>query len=81
MWPYIRLELIAIDIVDCLYLNVRFLKMLSIFFSLHLNQEHEMFPAYIEKVMEERMQKKLNVKMQKKELEKQVRISLEFKLQ
>jgi hypothetical protein len=31
-----------------------------------------MFPAYIEKVMEERMQKRLNVKMQKKELEKQV---------
>ncbi len=41
-----------------------------------MNQEHEMFPAYIEKVMEERMQKKLDVKMQKKELEKQVRISM-----
>ena len=35
-------------------------------------QEHEMFPAYIEKVMQERLQKRLDAKMQKKLAEQQV---------
>ena len=35
-------------------------------------QEHEMFPAYIEKVMQERLQKRLDAKMQKKMQEQQV---------